>query len=200
MNLTFQHLPFEKIADLAEDRLPSAERDAAGAHLSGCARCSGQLAHLQQTINLMRADETKDAPRDVLASVVRLFRQRAAVAEGPSLVRRVLAALSFDSASVAPAYGVRSGQATARQMLYSAGANDLDLRVEPSGEAWVVSGQVLGECAGGRVELAGANAEAAAQLNDLCEFTLPAVPNGSYTLRLRLGEVEVEIPELQLSV
>lgn len=197
MNLTFQHLPFEKIADLAEGRLLSEEREAAEAHLSGCSRCSAQLARLEQTINLMRADESVDAPRDVVFSVVNMFRQRADAKE-PSLVRRVLAALSFDSAQVSPAYGVRSGQATARQMLFSAGDNDLDLRVQPSGEQWVVSGQVLGECTGGRVELAGTDAETAADLNERCEFTLPAVPSGSYTLRLRLNEVEVEIPELQL--
>jgi hypothetical protein len=84
-------------------------------------------------------------------------------------------------------------------MLYSAGDNDVDLRVQPAGESWVVSGQVLGECAGGSVRLEGGAAEvAAAELNELCEFTLPAVPSGTYKLRLRLNDVEVEIPELQL--
>lgn len=197
MNLTFQHLPFEKIADLAEGRLTNDERAGAQAHLAGCSRCSSQLTRMEQTINLMRADETQDAPRDVLSSVVNLFRQRAAVKE-PSLVRRVLAALNFDSTTLAPAYGVRSGLATARQMLFSAGDNDLDLRLTQSGEAWVVSGQVLGECTGGRIELVGTEAEVSGELNELCEFTLPAVPAGSYTLRLHLSEVEVEIPELQL--
>lgn len=197
MNLTFQHLPFEQIADLAEGRLPVNERAAAEAHVSGCARCSAQLARVEHTINLMRTDEAEDAPRDVLFSVVNLFNSRA-VARQPSLVRRVLAALSFDSTQQAAAYGVRSGQAAARQMLYSAGENDLDVRVQPSGEAWIVSGQVLGECAGGRVELKGAAAEVSGELNELCEFTLPAVSSGSYTLRLRLRDVEIEVPELQL--
>jgi anti-sigma factor RsiW len=198
VNLTFQHLPFEKIADLAEGRLLADERDAAQAHLSGCSRCSTQLTQMEQTLNLMRTDAAEDAPRDVLFSVVNMFASRAAAKE-PSLVRRVLAALSFDSAQLTPAYGVRSGQAVGRQMLFSAGDNDLDLRLQPSGEAWVVSGQVLGECTpGGRVELAGTDTKTAAELNELCEFTLPAVPSGSYTLRLRLSDVEVEIPELQL--
>ncbi|HEY0407397.1 MAG TPA: hypothetical protein VGC89_16815 [Pyrinomonadaceae bacterium] len=200
MNLTFQHLPFEKIADLAEKRLSDQERAAAQAHVSGCSRCSEQLARIEQTINLMRTDESKDAPRDVLASVMNMFRARSAAASEPSLVRRVLAALNFDSTTLAPAYGVRSGQAAARQMLYSAGENDVDLRVQPAGESWVVSGQVLGECGGGRVELEDntASVAAAVELNELCEFTLPAVASGSYKLRLRLNDVEVEIPELQL--
>lgn len=201
MNLTFQHLPFEKLADLAEERLPATERAAAQAHVSGCSRCSTQLARIEQTINLMRTDETEDAPRHAVASVLNLFRTRtaAAAASEPSLVQRVLAALNFDSMQASPAYGVRSGQATARQMLFSAGENDIDLRVQPSGEAWVVSGQVLGECAGGSIRLEGTAAtEVVAELNELCEFTLPAVPSGSYTLRLRLDEVEVEVPELRL--
>ena len=199
MNLTFQHLPFEKLADMAENRLLATERAAAQAHVSACSRCSTQLARIEQTINLMRSDEAEDAPRPALASVLNMFRARtAAAASEPSLVQRVLAALSFDSLQASPAYGVRSGQATARQMLFSAGANDIDLRVQPSGEAWVVSGQVLGECAGGSIRLEGTAAEAVAELNELCEFTLPAVPSGSYTLRLRLDEVEVEVPELRL--
>jgi hypothetical protein len=98
-----------------------------------------------------------------------------------------------------PAYGVRSGQSAARQMLYSAGDNDLDLRVTPSGEAWVVSGQVLGsECAGGQVRLQSETDETAAPLNELCEFTLPPVPSGSYTLRVRFKDMEVEVPDLEL--
>jgi hypothetical protein len=116
-----------------------------------------------------------------------MFRSRAAEAE-PSLLRRVVAALSFDSMQPGLAYGVRSGQAAARQMLYSAGDNDLDLRVQPVGDAWVVSGQVLGACTGGRVELKGTDAEVSAVLNELCEFTLPGVAAGDYTLRLLLGE------------
>lgn len=197
MNLTAKHLQFEKLADLVEGRLPSDERAAAQAHLNACSRCSTEFARVEKTVNLMRTDEAEDAPRDVLASVVSMFRSRAAEAE-PSLVRRVLAALSFDSMQPGLAYGVRSGQAAARQMLYSAGENDLDLRVQHVGEAWVVSGQVLGECAGGRVELKGADAEVSSELNELCEFTLHGVAAGSYTLRLLLGDVEVEIPGLQL--
>lgn len=197
MNLTFQHLTFEKLTDLAEGRSLADERAEAESHLFSCQRCSAQLSRMEQAINLMRADEAEDAPRGVLASVVGLFQSRAAERE-PSLVRRVLAALSFDSTQLSPAYGVRSGQATARQMLYSAGDNDLDVRVTPSGEAWAVSGQVLGECAGGSVELKGASVEIAAELNGSCEFMLPPVPAGSYALRLRMNDMEIEVPDLQL--
>jgi hypothetical protein len=41
-------------------------------------------------------------------------------------------------------------------------------------------------------------ARARAALNELCEFTLPPVPEGSYKLLLRLPGAEVQIPELDL--
>jgi hypothetical protein len=147
----------------------------------------------------MRTDTAPDAPRDVRASAVSLF-SRGENAGEPSLLRRIVAALSFDSTSnLAPAFGVRSGYATSRQLLYSAEENDIDLRITLEKENWIVAGQVLGEgCVGGRVELEGATERAEAGLNELCEFTLPPVSAGSYTLRLRLGNAEVEIPRLEL--
>jgi hypothetical protein len=201
MKPILNHLPFAKLADLAEGRLSPDERAPSLEHVSACGRCSAELARLEQVIGLMRTDRAEDAPPAVVSRAVSLFRLRAARASSePSLVRRIMAALSFDSLQMSPAYGVRSGQQGARQLLYSAGENDLDLRVTPSGEEWVVSGQVLGaECVGGgQVELQGANQTSRAELNDQCEFRLPPVPAGSYQLRLRLADAEVEVPELEL--
>ncbi|HEV7858949.1 MAG TPA: hypothetical protein VGO91_10065 [Pyrinomonadaceae bacterium] len=195
-----QHIPFAKLADLAEGSLLASERDASLAHLQACSRCSAQLEQISQVVNLMRSDTLEDAPRDVISQAVNIFQRRETSAK-QGVLRRVLAALSFDSASLTPAYGVRSGQTATRQLLYSTGENDLDLRVTPGEEAWIVSGQVLGQegCAGGEVHLESAAGDAAAaELNELCEFTLPPVAAGSYTLRLRLSNLEIEIPEFEL--
>lgn len=202
MNLMSQHIAFEKLADLAEGRLAGQEREASLAHLDACPRCHAQFESLGQLMSLMRDDTMEDAPRDVIAQAVGIFRSREqAAAKAPGLVRRVLAALSFDSGGLTPAYGVRSGHSSTRQMLYSTGDNELDLRVTPGEESWVVSGQVLGQeqCSGGEVLLEGAEgASAATSLNELCEFTLPPVAAGSYTLRLRLSNLEIEIPRFEL--
>lgn len=205
MNLTSQHIPFAKLADLAEGSLPPVERDASRAHLNSCSRCSAQLERVEQVLNLMLTDRAEDAPRDVISRAHGIFARRessATAATATGLVRRVLAALSFDSAQLTPAYGVRSGQTATRQLLYTAGENELDLRVAPGDDSWVVSGQVLGQeqCAGGEVSLEreGRSAPALTELNELCEFTLPPVPAGSYTLRLRLNELEIEIPDFEL--
>jgi hypothetical protein len=198
-----KHLPFAELADLAEGRLAPEARQGKLEHVNACSRCSAKLSRMERVISLMRTDEGEDAPPTLVSQAINLFRARAAsdADTSPSLARRILAALSFDSLQMSPAYGVRSGQAAARQLLYSASENDLDLRVTPSGEDWVVAGQLLGaDCEGraGSAELQGAEGTVRAELNEQCEFRLPAVASGGYTLRVRLGDELIEIPELEL--
>ena len=202
MKLISGHIPFARLAELAEGRLAAEESAEAQAHLDACARCSREVADIQRVTTLMRADDSVDAPRGLLFDTIRMFGARPAPEHEPGLLRRVLATLSFDSSALRPAFGVRSGQAApARQMLFSAGGFDVDLRLAEGADGWTVSGQVLGPCdGGGRVEvLTDAETVAGADLNELCEFTLMPVAAGSYTLRLRLADVEVEIPGLNLS-
>lgn len=197
-----QHIAFARLADLVEGRLPENAEAETRAHLATCARCAGQAAELERVTHLMLTDESVDAPRDLLSGAINLFRGRASRRE-PQGLRRLLAMLSFDSGSSTPAFGVRSGQAApARQLLFSAGELSVDLRLAEGGEGWTISGQVLGPCDGGEVEIIPASetqARVRAALNNLCEFILlPPVAPGLYTVRLRLGETEVEIPELDL--
>jgi hypothetical protein len=192
------HLPFAKLADLAEGRLSPAEQGATGVHLSACSRCAAQFSSIQRVLGLMLSDRAEDAPPEAVSRAINLFRSRAS-SEAPSLVQRIVAALSFDSLQMSPAYGVRSGQKGARQLLFNAGAYDLDLRLTQSGETWNVSGQILGqECASGQIELEGEATRAHAVLNEQCEFKMASLPSGSYRLRLRLANLEVEIPQLEL--
>jgi hypothetical protein len=112
--------------------------------------------------------------------------------------QRVVAVLTFDSKQLSPAFGVRAGQSVARQLLFSMGEHDLDLRVAPDDGAWIVSGQVLGDCLNGRVDLCGKDVAERAEMNDLCEFSLPPVPPGKYCLRVKISDQEIEVPEFEL--
>lgn len=203
MKLAPNHTPFERLADLAEGRIAPGDERALRAHLAACPTCAGEFAEVERVTNLMRADNSVDPPRDVLMSAVRLFDSRPA-REGvvAGVIRRVVASLTFDSLAPGLAFGVRSSQTVAsRQLIFSAGDVDVDLRLAATSEGWAVSGQILGECAGGRAELSGADEEAGAraELNKLCEFALTPVPAGSYTLRLDLGDTLVEVPGLDLN-
>ena len=200
MSDSSKHIDFDRLVDLVEDRLTPTQRSESMVHIAGCIHCEEELRRVDQVVHLMTTDRTPDAPRDIVAYAVNIFSSRA---KSPleSLKRRILAALSFDSSlNQVPAFGVRSGQTGSRQLIYTAEENDIDLRLTMSDEMWVVTGQVLREeCGGGRVELEGLSGSAAAALNEMCEFTLPAVPSGKYLLRVHMKDVEVEIPQLELS-
>jgi len=196
MKVTFPHIQFENIVDLAEGRLSGGELLQAQGHLAACERCRTQLADLKQTVELMRSDTAEDAPRYAIAGALSSFRSRA-IGE-PSALQRIVAALTFDSFQAAPATGVRAGARAERHLGFSAGKNEVHLQVTPSGGDWVISGQVLGECQGGTVELRGTAGTVKVALNDLNEFTLPPQTGGSYSLVVRLADVEMEIPEVKL--
>jgi len=192
-----RHLAYAALADLVEGRLSAAERTAAEQHLAVCERCAADREWLAATIGLMRDDRLVDAPDRAVERAIGIFRPRIAPQQ-PRLLRRIVAALSFDSGlPQQQAFGVRSGLPSARQLLWSAAPYDVDLRIEARGEALVVAGQVLGPCRGGDVALQGP-AAAAASLNEQCEWTLPPVPPGDYTLLLRLGDAEIAIPDLRI--
>jgi len=200
MNNSHHHIPFSQLADLVEDRLSPDEREHLETHINTCPRCSDELAQLKHLVELMRTDSNEGAPPDAIARAVELFRSRKMPTLTLSDLRRhILAVLRFDSKGLAPAFGVRSGAPGPRQLLYSAEAYDLDLRIEASDQTWIVSGQVLGETVGGgRVVLQGETGIKQATLNQQSEFTLPPAQTGSYKLILHLTDVDVEVDDLRL--
>jgi hypothetical protein len=192
---TSTHISLESLIDVAEDRATSEAREAAMLHVAACSACHETLSRLQRLVVMMRNDTSQDAPRDLLVSAVNIFSPRT------SPVRRILATLIFDSRTAAPAFGMRSVRSVSRQLLYSAEETDLDLRITIQNEECRIAGQVIRDtCAGGLVEISGTTGGAEASLSELCEFTLPPIPTGKYALRLRMPDVEIEIPELEFKV
>ena len=188
------HISLETFVDIVEGRATSAALEGAVAHISSCSDCVDTLRHLQQVILTMKSDTAQDAPRDLLQSAINIF---SPVRQTP--LRRIIAILTFDSRVAGPAYGIRSLRSTSRQLLYSAQETDLDLRVTVQNDECIVAGQVIrADCVSGQVEISGAAGSATASLNEVCEFTLPAIPLGNYALRIKMPDVQIEIPELEL--
>jgi hypothetical protein len=193
MSSSSLHITAEIMADLAEDR-GAPEIDLA--HVSSCENCAAALAELRAVITLMRSDQSETAPDQVLTTATNIFAPGDRLA--PAL-RHIVAILTFDSFNATPAFGFRSGQTTSRQLIYSAQEADLDLRVNVDDERCVIAGQILRDtCVGGEVEIFGSAGSAKAKLNELCEFTLPPIERGQYSLRLRMADIEVEVRELDL--
>lgn len=145
--------------------------------------------------------DLQDPPAHVLHRAIGLWDRPAAA---PTLLQRLTAILSFDSAGADPlAFGLRSAGNLSRQMLYSCEGRDIDIRVSgPRDEdgGWDVRGQLLGPDAGGEVELMGEEEDAPrrAGLNELTEFHFAAVPGGRYRLTLILPGAVIHLPEFSL--
>jgi hypothetical protein len=195
MSIISPHIPFTELTELAEQSKTSPE---ALAHLATCTDCSSQLQSIKQTIGLMRSDTAEDAPAELVQFAKRIFREKV-VTRGPSLLKLVVAALTFDSLTTAPAFGLRSQTTAGRQLIYSAETADIDLRVSPENDQWQIAGQVLGvDCASGDVDLEGDDFSASTRLNELCEFSFGSVPTGAYKVLIHLPDVLIETPRLEL--
>jgi len=188
------HISLETLVDIVEGRATSAALEGAVAHITSCSDCVDTLRRLQQVIFTMKTDTGPDAPRDLLHSAINIFSP-----EKRSPLRHIIAILTFDSRVAGPAYGIRSLRSSSRQLLYSAQETDLDLRVTVQNDECIVTGQVIrADCVNGQVEISGDAGSATASLNEVCEFTLPAIPLGNYALRINMPDVQIEIPELEL--
>jgi hypothetical protein len=187
------HVPFDQLVDLVDGRLSAEAQERARAHLASCEDCMADVVWLEHLIGLMRSDTSVDAPADLLARVVGLFHQRR-----NRLPRRLVATMRFDSARQPQGVGVRSGFTGVRQLVFNADDIDLDLRLSPVTSGWAVSGQLLGNCHGGEVELHGPQGAARATLNQLCEFKLLPIQPGLYTLTLHLDGTDLEITDLDI--
>ena len=192
--ITSSHISLETLVDLVEGRATSEALEVAVAHISTCSDCVDTLRRLQQVVLVMKSDTSEDAPRDLLQSAINVF-----TPERRTPLRHIIAILTFDSRHTTPAYGVRSLRSASRQLLYSAQETDVDLRITVQNDECIVAGQVIrAVCVGGQVEISGDAGSATASLNEVCEFTLPAIPLGNYSLRVKMPDLQIEIPGLEL--
>lgn len=192
---------FLQLTDLVEGRLDPAQAEALRTRIAADPHAAADLAWLQKTIALMRSDaaEGADAPAHVINRALRLIRPSMPAAPQPGLLQRWLAHLRFDSLQQALAPGMRSDAAQQRQLLYTAATCDIDLRVVTEGDRLRISGQILGSDDPGIVTAHNKQTLVEAPLNELSEFTLPALPAGVYTLTVRLTTLELVIEGLDLS-
>lgn len=150
-----------------------------------------------------------DAPPALLQGALALWHTRAATpsaaaAPAPApLLQRLAAVLGFDSWTAQPEMAMRSAVPAVRQLLFHAGAHDVDLRIArppaPQAGGFLLSGQVLGPGEGGRVALQSAGAEvASAVLDEFGDFQFDPLPPGRYQFSVQVGQLLIELPELVL--
>ncbi len=144
-------------------------------------------------IYLMQTDNSVDAPKDTITWSKNLFRSRA-LAPQTSLVNRIIASLRIDLSGLNPVVGERSGSPTKiRQMLFDAGSDAIDLRIE----GLKVYGQFLGEgFVNGKIELNSESRNFSSNLNQMSEFDFGEIEKGNYTMRILNRNQEIVVEDL----
>ena len=150
---------------------------------------------INELVRLIQADKSIDAPANAIQWSKNIFRARAAEPK-KSVLEKVLAVLQMDLSPNRAAFGERSASASqARQLLFQAGENALDIRIAKTERGFNLHGQILGEgFAAGTVKLG----EIEAPINELGEFKLTEIPGGKYDLSVRKGEKEIAVENLEL--
>ena len=156
--------------------------------------------NLQNIIELMRRDDSVDAPADSVRWASNLFRTRA-VESKPSFVKKLAAVFQMEIAPNKPAFGERSSAtSTVRQILYSAGDNAIDIRIEKTKRGFTVRGQILGSgFAEARVRMADDNNTFEAPVDDAGEFRLENIPAGTYEVAIHNAEIEITLKAFDIS-
>jgi hypothetical protein len=119
---------------------------------------------------------------------------------------QIAAVLSFDSWAVPVlAQGMRSLRSPTRHLLFSAEGRDIDLRISPAAEAFVLAGQILGPDEAGTVQLlaeGSAEVARAVSLDAMGEFRIEGLAAGTYALSLQMhtdkGTDIIVLPPLEV--
>lgn len=154
---------------------------------------------LDHIIRRMANDNSVNAPADVITYAKNLYRTRSAAAQ-PSAFRRIMAILQLDLAPNKAAFGERSVSGIeARQMLFEAGDNAVDLRINTGGEKFLIRGQILGGgFDSGEAELANDDLKVRVKLDANGGFTFTGLGTGEYGLTIQNTDTEIVFEKIIL--
>ena len=155
--------------------------------------------NIVEIIELMRRDNSVDAPDDQIRWASNLFRTRASE-PNRSLMTRLVAALQMEIAPNKPAFGERSASTSqGRQLLFQAGDHAVDLRIEPRGKTFGIRGQILGEGFGGAsIRLVNDTTSFETTASEISEFTFASVPAGEYELTADGDKFEIVLKAINI--
>jgi anti-sigma factor RsiW len=192
-----RHLTIETILEQIDGEAGADARREIDEHVKVCVRCRDELAEVSEMVGFLREDSQNEPPAEALAWSVSLFQPVIVPEPRPSGHLFRIARCVFDSYESAVG-GVRAAAAPPRQLLYRAGAVDVDLRFESAEGRTSLTGQILS--GGGsfpeptRVRLeSGGQVRQTTSTNAIGEFSFEAVPDEACHLALDLPEGELRL-------
>jgi hypothetical protein len=193
-----RHVTAEAITDYIDGRISLAERDAVVSHLASCKECAELKQELQVLVSHLQKDASFEPPAQLLQWGVQLFQP--IIRPETSTVPRFIASLVFDTLDQPMFAGVRRVGAPPRQLLFRAGAVDVDVKIESmeTNDRISLAGQVLStgpkffDNTPVKLESHGA-VRYRTQTNVVGEFTFDDVPKDTYHLSVDLPEGQITL-------
>jgi len=188
------HLKPENALDLLEKRLDKVHELSWNQHLQGCKDCAKILDQWRELRSGLKRSHLRSAPNDDLRQAELLF--RSAPEPGASKLRRVLAAVIFDS-FLEPALAGARGSGTSRQLVLHSEILDIHVKIwgehghrQLMGQLMLHTNDRFGEQVHCHLLQKGKRVDTTT-IEDLGEFHFTRVPDGELTL-------EIDLPTLTI--
>ena len=139
-----RHINTEKLIEYMDGRASHENKLAVETHLSECGECVELKQEVQGLVLQLQEDATFEPPAELVQWGVSLFQPMLQPATGGKL-RKMIAALVFDTFDQPMLAGVRRVGAPPRQLLFRAGDVDVDVKIESmeANDRITLVGQVL---------------------------------------------------------
>lgn len=147
-------------------------------HLSDCTKCSAVYQKLSDFFDHSRRVKAERVPQATTAHLLNIFRPL----PKRSPEKPAAAFLVFDDWT-SIVYERHSGIDT-RQLLYRVGEYEVDLRLEFVEDRCLLTGQVLPDAPGARVDVVGTNGDFSSVLTELSEFDVGPLSQGIYEITI----------------
>jgi hypothetical protein len=194
-----QHINTEDLVDYMDGRVSGEGKLAVENHLSKCSDCVELKEELRMLVLRLQEDTTFEPPAELVQWGVSLFQPLLQPSTGGKL-RKLIAALVFDTFDQPLLAGVRRVGAPPRQLLFRAGDVDVDVKIESmeANDRITLVGQVLSTTAkffdNTPVKLESHGIVRYRTMTNLVgEFSFDEVPKDTYHLSVDLPEGQITL-------
>jgi hypothetical protein len=194
-----RHLAVENLLTYIDGLTPDTDKPTVEQHLTSCGDCSELRFELQGLVAHLQRESSCEPPVEVVQWGVELFQPVIQPASG-SRIRKIIAALVFDTFDQPALAGIRRVGAPPRQLLFRAGDVDVDVKIEAmeANDRITLVGQVLSSGAKFfdntpvKLESHGI-VRYKTRTNLVGEFSFDEVPKDTYHLSVDLPEGQITL-------
>ena len=194
-----RHLNTEELVDYMDGRVSEEGKLQLESHLSNCEECTELSGEIRALVLRLQGDASFEPSAELVEWGLNLFQPLLQSATGGKL-RKLIAALVFDTFDQPLQAGVRRVGAPARQLLFRAGDVDVDVKIESmeANDRITLVGQVLSTTAkffdSTPVKLESHGVVRYRTMTNLVgEFSFDEVPKDTYHLSVDLPEGQITL-------